>query len=338
MDERKLYILGAILRSYIESAEPIGSRTLQRDFEMKVSPATIRNEMSDLEHLGFLMKAHTSSGRIPSRQAYRWYVDELLSRGVAEQSVPALLDTSLLHHSNELEKVIEGALRMLSDSTSYIAVATIPGRSEDVLRRIELLPLSDHELVIVYVYDTKMVQTDLIHLQEAYSKERVARASEILQTILGNRMLGEVDELLQSGLLSTDSTKGNVFSEIIPAIRQQIESGLETQLQFEGLPKLFCMPEYGGGEEARQMLESLVRGEDFRRLMERPARTMEIFIGDESGVDCLGNSTLICAPYTVRGNLKGKIGILGPTRMEYQKVLADVALMGRYIDSITSRR
>lgn len=336
MDERKLYILGAILHSYINSAEPIGSRTLQRDFAMQVSPATIRNEMSDLEHLGFLMKAHTSSGRIPSDRAYRWYVDELLSRGVEREGVPALSEASLLHRSNELSTVVRETLRLLSDSTGLPAFALLPARKRDVLRRIELLILSPQELVIVYVYDTKLVRTDLIHLSEPYEPQRVHRAGEVLQQILGNRRLEEIKELFQAGLLRGEAVRGNLFAAIGPMIREEILQGLRDEILLEGVPKLYHLPEFGDASAVQDMARRL-KNEELQMLLDRTGETLEVFIGEESGIDLLEQMTVVVAPYRARGNLVGRIGIFGPTRMEYRKVLADVACMARYLESVAFR-
>lgn len=337
MDDRKLYILGAILRSYIESAEPIGSRTLQREFDMGVSAATIRNEMSDLEHLGYLMKAHTSSGRIPSDRAYRWYVDRLLDGEIKLPDIPALYNTSLLHRSNALESVLDGALRMLSESTNYIAFAMVPGRGNDTLRKIELIALSPREVVVVFVYKTKLVHTELVHLHEACDPKRIQRAGEIFQRVFGDKPLREAAELLRSGLISADSAQGSLFSEVIASVRREIAEGVHPTLRFAGLNLAFRIPEYGTREEAQEFVRRLAEGSEWLPLLQKDMGSMEVFIGDESGIGLLESSAVVAAPYHVRGNLIGKIGVVGPKRMEYGKVIADVAMMSRYIDSIATR-
>lgn len=338
MDERKLYILSAIIRSYIDSAEPIGSRTLQRDFEMKVSPATIRNEMSDLEHLGFLMKAHTSSGRIPSDRAYRWYVDELMARGEIANPMPQLFSKTLLHESNELEHVIDNALHILSETTNLTAIAVLPNMQEDILRYIELIPLGEREVVIVLVFHSKMVKNTVVHLSAPCTKARVQRANEIIKSLLTDKTLSEVDEILHSQEYSVDRTNPTLFTELIPAIAQTIEESLHNDIRFAGLDKVFRLPEQGSMLEAEQMIGILQAKDELQKLlMEEKNRPIEVYIGPESGIPALESNSIVLAPYRAKGRLRGKIGVIGPTRMQYPKVLHDVSLIAKYINSIVDR-
>lgn len=339
MDDRKYYILGAILKSYINSAEPIGSRTLQRNYDMNVSAATIRNEMSDLEHLGYLMKEHTSSGRVPSALAYRWYVDELVSRGIAEKVRPVLGNQSLLNQSTELVNILDNAVQMLLDSNDYVAFYVLPGRTEDVLKQIRLIPLSDKELVLVTIYNTKVIQTELIHLQKSYSSERVERTGEIFQEILGNRYLADIDNFLNSQFFNRDSNFGNLIFELIPFIKKQIRKNLCPQIEFKGLNRVYELAKNSSAEKIGEFLNNLQHGTEFLELASRhqDGKPVEIYIGREMGIPDFENVTAIMSSFHVSGGLIGKIGVLGPLRMNYAQVLSDVGMIGRYIDSIATR-
>lgn len=339
MDERKYFILGAILRSYIESAEPIGSRTLQRDFDMGISAATIRNEMSDLEHLGYLMKAHTSSGRIPSEQAYRWYVDELRKLGYRDGELPVLANHSLLMQSNALEQVVDNALKALSDSTNQVSFCLVPGRGEDELIKVQLTPVGSREAVLQTIYCSKAVNAELVHLSNAYMEERFKRAEMILQEVLEGRTLGEIDEMMDSPFFGGDHIRGNLISELVPVIRRQVRDGLEPKLRFTGLEKLYQTDHYGDWHETTAFIDRLTHGDELIELLCRPTDfdEPEVYIGNESRIDYLEASSIIASPIRLNRDTVGKIGVIGPTRMYYRAMLSDVDLMGRYISSIMAK-
>ena len=338
MDDRKNFILGAVLRSYINSAEPIGSRSLQRDYDLKISAATIRNEMSDLEHLGYLMKAHTSSGRIPSPQAYRWYVDEIQSQGITLPKIPALVDKSLLHQSSELKNIMDTALEILAQSTNYASFALLPARSDDKLESLELIQVSDQEILLVMVYHSRMVKTDLIYLKGNYNAGRIRRAKEVLQGLLVGKELSLIDNALHSYFFSSSSLKTNLLAEVVPIIQKQIRESLEPSIAFKGLSRLYEIEDYGTWDETSAFIGKLTNSDDFVDLLsDKINKDIEIYIGDESNISFLSKSSIIVAPFQVSDSFKGKIGVIGPTRMQYQKVLFDVAMIGRYIGSIAAR-
>lgn len=339
MNERKYFILAAVLKSYIESAEPIGSRTLQRKFNMDISAATIRNEMSDLEHLGFLMKAHTSSGRIPSEQAYRWYVDEILSQGLGNSGILALPDKSLLNQSVELDTMINSALEILSETTNYASIALVSGRINDSLKSLHLIHVSPREIALVMIYDSRAIKTDLIYLITNYSEERVARTEAILQEIFQGRSLVEIDQFLHSHFFPDTMGRANLLKEIIPVIQEQIRSNIRPELRYKGYGYFYEMDDYGDIESTANFIEDLEDNDDLIQLLSRidSRDNIEVYIGEENGVDFLKDSSIVVAPYHVNDDLSGKIGVIGPTRMEYQKVLRDVGLIAKYIDSVALR-
>lgn len=338
MDHRKNFILGAILKSYVETSEPIGSRTLKRLYDMDVSAATIRNEMSDLEHLGYLMKAHSSSGRIPSQQAYRWYVDTILSRGLDQNVVPALLETSLLSQSNELESVLDNACQILVEMTGCAALFVLPGRTEDKLMKIALIPLSDREALFLAVYDSKAIQTELIHFSSSYDMKRMERIGEIFQEIFVDHSVQEIYELLSSHFFPQNFTKGNLMSEMVHFFRIELEKSMAAKVSYKGLTKLYQMEAYGDITETTNFIHDLLNDKNLANLLVKPSdKDLEVYIGGESAIDKLESSSIILAPFQLKGDLLGKIGILGPMNIPYHKLLGDVDRMARYVNSIVTR-
>lgn len=339
MDDRKVFILGAVLRSYLEDHEPIGSRTLKRNFQMDVSAATIRNEMSDLEVLGYLEKTHISSGRVPSEKAFRWYVDELLRRGWDKDETPQLPTRNLISETNEPQKLIRSVLTFLSDITNTTSLALIPGRTQDVLQKIRFIPLSDQDVLMVFAFRSKFIHTELVHLADGYSEERLKRAGEIFSELLEDRPLMDIDQFLHSPFFSGEYIYGNVISELVPVIRDVVRTHREPSLQFEGLAKLYQSPD-ADIEKVTDFIDQLRQEEQMIRYLKsfQSRDEISIRIGSENNPEWLKNSTLIVAPYRVSGNFNGILGVIGPIQMPYRTVMNDVSRMGRYVNSITMRK
>ncbi len=339
MDERKMFILGAILQSYIQEGQPIGSRTLQRDYQMNVSAATIRNEMSDLEHMGFLEKAHTSSGRLPSEKALRWYVDELLRRGPDPEMVPALGSKSLLKQSQDSHHLISQVLSIMSDLTDSVSFALVPGRENDVLDAIRFIPLSGNEVMIVVVYRSKFVQTELIRLGADYGDARLMRIGEIFQELFEGRTLRSVADFLRSDYFSNAYIKGNLMSEIVPTFLERLESSRKPQLLFEGLGKWLRLGDAEQLPDGLNFLDALRSDpyvEEYLSSMSGE-RGVQVRIGRENTLPLFEQTAVIAVPYEVSGSSPGLMGIIGPMRMNYRQAIGYVQRMGRYLDSMTIR-
>lgn len=339
MNERKYFILGAILSSYLHSKEPLGSRTLKRLYNMDISAATIRNEMSDLELLGYLEKTHVSSGRIPSQKAYRWYVDQVQEKGWAREEVPQLPDRSLLTQTDDPRNVLDSALNVLSDITGTAAFTYTPGRGNDRLSKIRFLPLSDREILILLVFHSKFIQTERVHLKGTYAMDRLFRAEEIFQNLLEGKNLDEITIFLQTGPFSGTYVAGNLLSELVPVVRDRIVAHRKPNLVFNGLFKLLALDDYAP-DKALVFIQKLQDDPDLLDFLAGLDNQdgMKVYIGQENPVDWLKDASLIMVPYRVRGDIIGQLGVVGPIDMDYRRVMSDVYRMGRYINAITGRQ
>lgn len=338
MNERKYFILAAILKSYLEAKEPLGSRTLKRLYNMDVSAATIRNEMSDLELMGYLEKTHVSSGRVPSQKAYRWYVDSLMERGLPREHVPQLADRRILSQTNDPKDILQTALSLLSDITGMTALVYLPSREQDILEKLRFIPLSNHELFLVMVFGSKFVQTERIHLRGTYPMERFHRSEEILSALLEGKKLSEMNAYFKSGIFSGQYVSGNLMSELIPIIRERLDQQQRARLKFEGLFKLLKRQERST-EEAMALIYKLQNDPGLYDFLPRlqTDRSMQVFIGEENEVKWLRDFSLILVPYRVQGNFIGQLGVIGPVGMDYPVIMRDIARIGRYINSMTLR-
>ncbi len=338
MDERKYFILSAILSSYIENGQAIGSRILKREYNMDVSAATIRNEMSDLEHEGYLEKTHVSSGRIPSEKAFRWYVDELMARGLEDDRVLRLPTKSLFSQTNDPKEVLTNALNLLSDVTGLASFILLPSREKDILNRIRIIPMSDRDLVLLMVFNSNFIQTDLVRLHGQYSKQRLDRAGEILQELLEDRNLKSIDDFLHSSFFSGSYVSGNVMSELVPLLRDHIRRNMEAAVDFAGLTKLINGTD-SNGEDSLDFIRRLQNDSDFLEYIGGLDSNLpvSIRIGRENPKDWLQERSIISVPYKVAGDFEGRIGVLGNIDMHYRRIINDVIRIGRYINSVTLR-
>lgn len=340
MNDRQLYILAAIVKSYIEEGQPIGSRSLKRVYQLDISPATIRNEMSDLEHLAYLEKAHTSSGRIPTEKAYRWFVDAILARERFDQELLQLGSKSLLGESHDPAHVLQQALEMLSDLSGLTAFAFSFGHAEDVLKRIRLLPISSHELMMVAVYESKHVQTDLLHLSADYSADRLERVDLIFRELFEEKSLLQLLDYLRSGAFSGEYIYGNLITQLLPALTARIEERLLSKLDFQGIGKWFQQVEEEDFPDLLDFLKRLQSGKALREYLEGlPGdQGLVVSIGRENGQEDLKDTAIVSLPYHSGTRVAGYLGLIGPTRMPYGRAIAYTSRLGKYVDSIMKRK
>ena len=338
MDERKLKILNSIIKSYIESAEPVGSRTLSKDEQIGVSAATIRNEMSDLEELGYLEKVHSSSGRIPSNRAYRLYVNALLADQIPfRKKVPELFDMRRIEESNEFENIISNATTMLSAITNYTAVGLVPGMADVYLKHIDVVYLTPRDLVINYIYNSKAVKNDVVRLKIPTSFEKIDIVNRVLKSTLVDMRLEDIIDIVHTDMYKILAAQHEVLHEIIPIIERTSRDGLEAKVIYEGLGNLYIFSDVTL-EENQELIRYLKDENPLKELLASNMETdLQIYIGEEIGIKDLAQHSIITATYRNMEGLKGKIGVIGPNRMDYEKVISDLAIVTKYINGNINR-
>ncbi|HHX14066.1 MAG TPA: heat-inducible transcription repressor HrcA [Clostridiales bacterium] len=333
LNERKLRILQAIISDFIHSAEPVGSRTISRKYDMGVSPATIRNEMSDLEQMGFLTHPHTSAGRVPSAKAYRLYVDDLMERheltDEAKQTIRQQLDTNIM----EFDKAIEQATRILSEITNLISFAIAPTSEEERLKYVNILPANEDTVVMMIMAESGNLSNAMIKLRVPYTEEKLALLSKVITYNFRGKKL---DDILRTDIIrsfETDIEALNRLAEfVMPSFLSTLEDILNVELYFDGLTNIFSIPEYNDMERAREMLSMVNRKKDFADiLLQRDSGTI-ITIGDENDFESMHDCSLITATYRINGKLAGKLGVIGPTRMRYSEITSVIDYMTDYLN------
>lgn len=332
MDERKLKILNSIIKSYTESKEPVGSRTLSKDREIGVSAATIRNEMSDLEDLGYLVKVHSSSGRVPSDRGYRIYVDALLSDKVPfRMPKNELFDTRRLEKSNEFDSIMSNATKILSAITNYTAMAIMPESADLVLKYINVVMLSPRDLALIYIYNSKSVRHDVIRLHSPVNMEIVNLINSILNSSLINLNPKDILDKLQSNMFEVLRSQNSYLDFLIPHIESEVAKMAQDHIIYEGLGNIYRYNDLDINQN-RELVDFIQNEQPLLELLSKESsEDLQILIGEEIGIEEFKNFSIISMTFTNDRGLKGKLAVIGPMAMEYDKVISDLLIVTRYI-------
>lgn len=321
LNERKLKILQAIIHDFVTTAEPVGSMTLSKKYDLGVSPATIRNEMSDLEDMGFLTHPHTSAGRIPSEKAYRLYVNELMKRQELTQGEKDTIAGSLYSNLQELDKTIEHAARILSEITNLTSFAMTPKKDQDVLKYINLVPVDEKTLVLMIVSESGKVSNMTLNMNMPYDNEMLNILSKNMTYTFKGKTISEALTIDIIDNLNSDMTAMNqLSSSIMPSFIKTLEDMLNVNLYMDGLTNIFNLPEYSDLNKARMFMEMVDKKEDFTRKLITRDDGLLITIGTENMDENMQDCSIITATYRVDGRLVGKLGVIGPTRMRYGEI------------------
>lgn len=332
LDERKRRVLQALTDDYIETAEPVGSRNLARKHQLGVSPATVRNEMADLEEAGYLHQPHTSAGRIPSDKGYRYYVDELMDKWEPGQGERSALYGRVRAVRLIIEEVIHEAARLLARSTKYASLVAAPRLEASIFRHIELVPLDANQVLAVIVSDPGFVQHRIVQVQRSVSTDACSRiASELNRRLFGVRFRDIGHDLL--GVIK-ESTGG---PDLYDAVADLLTDGLADQgperVYLEGTLNILSQPEFQDIERARSLLALLEARDVLDQVLDLGARSTgtKVIIGQENPVAEMRDCSVVVAAYTLGGEIIGAIGVLGPTRMEYSKAVGMVQYVADHL-------
>lgn len=332
MDERKFRILQAIIDDYIMTAMPVGSRTISKKYDIGgLSSATIRNEMSDLEDLGYLDQPHTSAGRIPSAKAYRLYVEHLLQ---GSPKLPVEEAKKLSAHFNQrarqVEDLIASAAQAISDVTRYTAVVTVPAAESPRVRRVQLVPVSESAALLILVLDAGIIKDTVIHVDSQLDPDHLHEISNLLTEQLSGLKPDELRERLQE-----IADTFHLQREVLGGVMKAADKGRGSDFRIGGRANLLSYPEYFDAEKARAVLGVLETQDKLMQLMRvAPQMTFTIRIGDETGMPEIDDLSVVSMTYRIGDETTGTVGVIGPTRMQYARVLPVLDYMGKALGRI----
>ncbi|WP_119718170.1 heat-inducible transcriptional repressor HrcA [Cognatilysobacter tabacisoli] len=321
LDPRARQLLRTLIGRYIQSGEPVGSQTLARHAGLDVSAATIRNILSDLEDVGLLSAPHASAGRIPTAQGYRLFVDSLLQvRPLPEGDLARLRGE--LPTGSGTQALLGSASELLSAMTHFVGVVSVPQRGQFAFRRIDFVPLDGQRVLAILVFADNDVQNRMIHTRRAFEAGELERVANYLNTHFAGRPVAEIRSTLLNDLRSAQSEMETLLSHSIELAEQVLEPG-EEDMVLAGQTRLMGVQELADLDRLRELFEAFARKREILQLLERTVQApgVRIFIGEETGLAPLEGVSLVTAPYTAGGRVLGVLGVIGPTRMAYDRVI-----------------
>jgi heat-inducible transcriptional repressor len=340
LDERAQTLLRLLVDKYIRDGQPVGSRTLSRESGLDLSPATIRNIVSDLEELGFVSSPHTSAGRVPTIKGYRFFVDTLIKLTPPKGDELKRVSESLSDAYGDPQALALTVSNLLSAVTSLAGIVTVPRRVQTALRQIEFLPLSGHRVLAILVINDREVQNKILNVSRDFDADELRRASNYLNECFGGRSLPEVRELLLAELKRTRASMNALMVEAIE-MAQKVFPEAEPAPEFvvAGETNLMGIHQVADVENLKSLFEAFGRQRDILHLLDQSMRAdgVQIFIGHESGYQLLDSYSIVTAPYMTEDDTVGVLGVIGPTRMAYERVIPIVditaKLLGRALKS-----
>ena len=340
-DERARHLLRVLVNRYIREGHPVGSRTLSRESGLEVSPATIRNIMADLEDMGFISAPHTSAGRVPTIKGYRFFVDTLVKLRPPQDTEVQLFEDAL--RDSDPQALVLSASNLLSAMTRLAGVVTIPRPAQTALRQIEFLPLSNQRILAILVLNDRDVQNKILHVHRDFGEDELRRAGNYLTGQFGGSELDVVRNRLIRQLRETRESMNSVMLDAIEMAQQAFEvteSESEGEFVVAGETNLMGLEGMGGMSKLKRLFEAFARQHDILHLLDKTlnAHGVQIFIGKESGYRLLDEYSVVAAPYEAEDHTMGVLGVIGPTRMAYERVIPIVDVTAKLLGSALNSR
>ncbi|MCI8981064.1 MAG: heat-inducible transcription repressor HrcA [Hungatella sp.] len=336
LDERKITILKAIIKNYMETGEPVGSRTISKYVNSKWSSATIRNEMSDLEEMGYIIQPHTSAGRIPSDKGYRFYVDQILQE--KDNEVMEIKEL-MVQRMGRLELVLKALAKNLASNTNYAAMISGPQYHRNKLKFIQLSKVDANKLLIVTVVEGNIIKNTMVTIDGEISDEELLNLNILLNTNLNGLTIEEIN----LGVISRLKEEAGVHRQVVDLVLNEVAAvikadGDDFQIYTSGATNIFKYPELSDSQKASELLSTLEHTETLQELVSEAGGNqsetgIQVYIGDESPVQAMKDCGVVTATYDLGEGLKGTIGIIGPKRMDYEKVLRTLRNLMTQLDA-----
>ncbi|MED3563701.1 heat-inducible transcriptional repressor HrcA [Bacillus xiapuensis] len=337
LTDRQLLILKVIVDDFIRSAQPVGSRSLSKKEEISFSSATIRNEMADLEDLGFLEKTHTSSGRVPSEKGYRYYVDHLLSPQELNQHDVSIIQSIFAERIFEFEKIIQKSAKILSELTNYTSIVLGPAAGINKLKKIQIIPLNKETAVAIFVTDTGHVENRTFYLPPNVDAGDLEKTVNILNERLTSVPLEELSGKIYKEVALLLKQHIHNYDFMMKTIMESLKMPVNEKLFLGGKTNILSQPEFHDLSKIRSLLTMIDQEDWLYNLIRNESAGLNVKIGRENENSAMENCSLITATYSVGAEKLGTIAILGPTRMEYSRVISLLQLLSKDLSSVLTK-
>ena len=340
LDERKVKILEAIIRNYLETGEPVGSRTISKYTDLNLSSATIRNEMADLEELGYIVQPHTSAGRIPSDKGYRFYVDHLISEEDVEVTE---MKEFVIEKTEKMEHVLKQVAKLLATNTNYATMVTAPAITTNKVKFIQLSAVDDNQIVAVIVLNSNMVKNIMIDISQPLDNETLLKLNLLLNTTLNGLSIQEINLGMIAKLKEQAGDHKEIVGEILDALATSLSEQEELQIYTSGTTNILKYPELSDSEKVSNLLSTFEEKEQLLGLITDPVSEnasengIQVYIGNETPIQTMKDCSVVTATYDLGEGVKGTIGIVGPKRMDYENVMDNLKNLRSQLDGILNK-
>lgn len=340
LDERKVKILQAIIRNYLETGEPVGSRTISKYTDLNLSSATIRNEMADLEEMGYILQPHTSAGRIPSDKGYRLYVDTMMEEKDKELEE---MKEMMLEKEDKMDNLLKQVAKLLAVNTNYASMISAPAVHKNKLKFIQLSRVDVNQLLAVIVMEGNVIKNNILHVAEELSDENILKLNILLNTYLNGLAIEEINLAMIQKLKQQAGIHSEIISDVIDAIAEGIKADEDLEIYTSGANNIFKYPELADHQRAseiintfeeKQMLTELVQD----TLSDENNTGIQVYIGNETPIQSMKDCSVVTATYELGEGMRGTIGIIGPKRMDYDKVVDALKTITHQLDELYKKK
>lgn len=341
LDARKTKILRAIIKNYLDTGEPVGSRTISKYTDLHLSSATIRNEMSDLEELGYILQPHTSAGRIPSDKGYRFYVDSLMEEKDREISQ---MQDFVLEHTEKMENMLKDVAKLLANNTEYAAMITGPQYHHNKIKFIQLSRVDVGQLLCVIVREGNLVKNKMLSLDQELDDEQILKLNILLNTSLNGLTIDQINLGMISALKEQAGIHSQIISDVLDAVAEAIGEEEDLEIYTSGVTNIFKYPELSDSAKASEFLTTFEEKKQLASLItekaveQEPGTGIQVYIGDESPIKTMKDCSVVTATYELGDGITGTIGIIGPKRMDYERVLDNLKNLKKQLDVIYQKK
>lgn len=340
LDERKTKILNAIIKNYLETGEPVGSRTISKYTDLNLSSATIRNEMSDLEEMGYILQPHTSAGRIPSDKGYRFYVDHLMAEKDKEVSE---MKEFVIEHTEKMDRVLQQVAKLLAANTNYATMITSPQCHHNKVKFLQLSNVDEEHILAVVVLEGNLVKNKMIATEEPIDNEQMLKLNMLLNTNLTGLSIDQINLGTIAWLKEKAGIHSKLIGNVLDAVAEAISEDEDLEIYTSGATNILKYPELSDSAKASELLNAFEEKNQLvslvtRNLAEDEGNTgIQVYIGNETPIQTMKDCSVVTATYELGEGVKGTIGIIGPKRMDYENVMDNLKNLKAQLDGILNR-
>lgn len=340
LSERKVKILQAIIRNYLETGEPVGSRTISKYTDLNLSSATIRNEMSDLEEMGYILQPHTSAGRIPSDKGYRLYVDTMMEQ--KDREIEEMKEV-MVQKEDKMDQLLKQVAKLLAVNTNYASMITTPTIHTNKLKFIQLSRVDVNQLLAVVVVEGNVIKNNIIHTAEELDDETLLKLNILLNTHLNGLALEEINLGMISSLKQQAGIHSEIVADVIDAIVESIHAEEDLEVYTSGANNIFRYPELADQQKASSIINTFEEKQLLTELVQENLSNgnntgIQVYIGEETPIQSMKDCSVVTATYELGEGMRGTIGIIGPKRMDYDKVIGTLKTITHQLDDLYKKK